>query len=52
MEKVMVPGSETLVGGWQELKATVALDAQRRNQMILAQVHKERMIEEKVRPQK
>ena len=31
MEKVMVPGSEALVGGWQELKATVALDAQRRN---------------------
>lgn len=32
----------------QELKAMVALDAQRRNQMILAQVHKERMIAEKV----
>ena len=32
----------------QELKAMVALDAQRRNQMILAQVHNERMIAEKV----
>jgi Ca2+-binding EF-hand superfamily protein len=31
----------------EEFKATVALDAQRRRQVILAQVHKERMIEEK-----
>jgi hypothetical protein len=31
----------------EEFKATVALDAQRRRQLILAKVHKERMIEEK-----